>query len=79
MVYFYVHWAYNINVIKRDYRKAEIQMKEKETQMTNKELKAFLKAIEIIIEQSPTKDEAKQRVKEISNELENEPTDTLTK
>lgn len=51
-------------------------MKEKEKQMTNKQCKALLKAIEIIIEQSPTKDEAKQRINEIANELEKEPTDT---
>lgn len=25
MVYLYTHWVYNINVIKRDYRKAEIK------------------------------------------------------
>ena len=54
-------------------------MKFEDKQMTTKEFKAFLKAIEIIIEQSPTKDDAKQRIKEIANELEKEPTDTLPK
>lgn len=78
MVYLYTHWVYNINVIKSDYRKAEIQMKERK-RMTNHQCKALLKAIEIIIEQAPSKDDAKQRIKEIANELEKEPTDTLTK
>lgn len=50
-------------------------MKE-EKQMTNKQCKALLKAIEIIIDQAPTKDDAKQKIKEIANELEKEPTDT---
>jgi hypothetical protein len=50
-------------------------MKE-EKRMTNKECKALLKAIEIIIDLSPTKDEAKQKIQEIANELEKEPTDT---
>lgn len=44
--------------------------------MTNKECKALLKAIEIIIDLSPTKDEAKQKIQEIAKELEKEPTDT---
>ena len=51
-------------------------MKHEEKAMTNKQAKALLKAVEIIIELSPTKDEAKERVKEIANELEKEPIDT---
>lgn len=50
-------------------------MKE-EKQMTNKECKALLKAIEIILDLAPTKELAKQKIKEIANELEKEPTDT---
>ncbi len=50
-------------------------MKE-EKRMTNKQCKALLKAIEIIIDQAQTKDEAKQKIKEIANELKKEPTDT---
>jgi hypothetical protein len=67
---------YNIYVIKRDYRKAEIKMKHEEKGMTNKQAKALLKAIEIIIDLSPTKDDAKKRIKEIAKEIEKEPTDT---
>lgn len=50
-------------------------MKE-EKRMTNKQCKALLKAIEIIIDQAKDKDEAKQKIQEIANELEKEPTDT---
>ena len=50
-------------------------MKE-EKQMTNRQCKALLKAVEIIIDQAQTKDEAKQKIQEIANELEKEPTDT---
>lgn len=50
-------------------------MKE-EKRMTNKQCKALLKAIEIITDLSPTKEYAKQKIKEIANELEKEPTDT---
>ena len=50
-------------------------MKE-EKRMTNKQCKALLKAIEIIIDQAQTKDEAKQKIKEIANELKKEPPDT---
>ena len=51
-------------------------MKNGEKAMTNKQTKALLKAIEIIIDLSPTKDDAMQRVQEIAKELEKEPTDT---
>lgn len=51
-------------------------MKNEERQMTNRQSKALLKAIEIIIDLSPTKDDAKQRIQEIAKELEKEPTDT---
>ena len=51
-------------------------MKHEEKAMTNKETKALLKAIEIIIDLSPTKDDAKKHVQEIAKELEKEPTDT---
>jgi hypothetical protein len=51
-------------------------MKAKEKLMTNKECKALLKAIEIIVDLSPTKEFAKQKIQEISNEIEKEPTDT---
>jgi len=44
--------------------------------MTNKQLKALLKSIEIIIDLSTDKNEAKQRIHEIANELKKEPTDT---
>ena len=44
--------------------------------MTNKQAKALLKAVEIIIDLSPTKEDAKARVKEIANELEKESTET---
>ena len=48
----------------------------KDKRMTNRQCKALLKAIEIIIDQAQTKDEAKQKIKEIANELEKEPTNT---
>lgn len=52
-------------------------MKTKEVQkMTNLQTKALLKSIEIIIDLSPTKDQAKERIREISKELEKELTDT---
>ena len=51
-------------------------MTERKKQMTNRQCKALLKAVEIIIDQAQTKDEAKQKIKEIANELEKEPTDT---
>lgn len=50
-------------------------MKHEEKRMTNKQSKALLKAIEIIIDLSETKEQAKERIKEIANELEKEPTD----
>ena len=48
-------------------------MKHEVKGMTNKEAKALLKAIEIIIELSETKEEAKENVKKIANELKKEP------
>lgn len=48
-------------------------MKHEVKGMTNKEAKALLKAIEIIIELSETKEAAKEMVKEIANELKKEP------
>lgn len=46
-------------------------------ELATAETKALLKAIEIIIELSPTKEEAKERIKEIENALgkEKEPTE----
>lgn len=43
--------------------------------MTNKQTKALLKAIEIIIDISDTKEKAIEKIREISNELEKEPID----
>ena len=37
--------------------------------MTNKQTKALLKSIEIIIDQSETKEQAKEKVREIAKEL----------
>ena len=48
-------------------------MKHEEKRMTNKQSKALLKAIEIIIDLSETKEQAKERIREIANELEKEP------
>ena len=45
--------------------------------MTNLQTKALLKAIEIIVDLAQTKDEAKEKIREISNEIkEKEPTET---
>ena len=45
--------------------------------MTNAQAKALLKAIEIIVDLSPTKEYAEERIREISNEIkEKEPTET---
>ena len=46
------------------------------TQMTNQQTKALLKAIEIIVELAPTKEEAQNRIKEIAKAIEKEPTST---
>lgn len=51
-------------------------MKHEEHKMTNRETKALLKAIEIIIDLSPDKDQAKQHIQTIARELKKEPTDT---
>ena len=50
--------------------------KKEEKQMTNQQTKALLKAIEIIIELAPTKEEAQTRIKEIREAIEKEPTST---
>ena len=50
-------------------------MKHEEKGMTNKQATALLKAIEIIIDMAETKEEAKERIKEIADELKKEPTD----
>lgn len=45
--------------------------------MTNSQTRALLKAVEIIVDLAQTKDEAKEKIREISNEIkEKEPTDT---
>ncbi len=44
--------------------------------MTNKQTKALIKAIEIIIDLSETKEDAKERINEIAKELEKGSTDT---
>lgn len=50
-------------------------MKKEEMQMTNRQSKALLKAIEIIVSLSKTKKQAKERIQEVAQELEKEPTD----
>lgn len=49
---------------------------QEEKKMTNLQTKALLKAIDIIIQLSPTKEDAQERIREISNVLEKEPTTT---
>ena len=49
-------------------------MKHGEKGMTDRETRAFVEALEIIVELSPTKEEALKQIQRVAQKLEKEPT-----